>query len=237
MKNIISCAIVVIILVLLSSCGPVALNPTPVGAPETQVVKPDQEYIINVGDKLDFKFFYNPELNEQTDVRPDGRVSLQLVQEVMAAGRTPADLTKELKEKYAADLTNPEVTVIVRSFSGHKVFVDGEVGKPGIVAVVDSTTVMQAIAQVGGLKETARPNEVVIIRKGPNGHGMVIPVNLKAVISGTDMKQDICLAPYDIVYVPKSSIAMTDKWIDEYVVKTVGSIAQFAFWNETFNNR
>ncbi|MGA3115088.1 MAG: polysaccharide biosynthesis/export family protein [Syntrophobacteraceae bacterium] len=236
MKNSIRRATVIIILVFLSSCysGPVVLNPTPVGAPGTQVVQTDQEYIINVGDKLNLKFFYNPELNEEIDVRPDGRISLQLVQEVVAAGRTPAELTKELKEKYSSDLTNPEVTVIVRSFNAHKVFVDGEVGKPGLVGLVGSMTVLQAIANSGGLKETARPNEVVIIRKGPDGKPMAIPVNLQAVISGTDINQDIGLAPYDIVYVPKSNIAMTDKWMDEYVTKTVGVFASFAYWYGLF---
>ena len=236
MKNSIYCAIVVTILVFLSSCyrGPVVQNPTPVGAPGTQVVQPDPEYRINVGDKLDFKFFYNPELNEQTDVRPDGRVSLQLVQEVVAAGRTPAELTKDLKEKYASDLANPELTVIVRSFNAHKVFVDGEVNKPGLVGLVGPTTVLQAIAQSSGLKETARPDEVVIIRKGPDGKPMAIPVNLQAVLSGTDINQDISLAPYDIVYVPKSNIAMTDKWFDEYITKTVGSFSSFGYWYMIF---
>ncbi len=233
MKNIISCVITAFTLVFLISChrGPVVLNPTPVGAPGTQVIQTDEEYRINIGDKLDIKFFYNPELNEQTEVRPDGRISLQLVQEIFVAGRTPGELTKELKEKYASDLAKPEVTVMVRSFNAHKIYVDGEVNKPGVIGLVGSMTVLQAIAQASGLKETARPDEVVIVRKGPDTKPMAIPVNLEVVISGMDMKQDINLAPYDLVYVPKSNIAMTNKWVDEYIRKTITAVpSEFAIW-------
>jgi protein involved in polysaccharide export with SLBB domain len=74
------------------------------------------EYRIQIGDQLDIKFFYNPTLNEQVTVRPDGRFSLQLIQEVVAAGLTPAALTRELTDRYALNLKQPEVTVIVRSF-------------------------------------------------------------------------------------------------------------------------
>jgi len=73
-----------------------------------------------VGDQLEIKFFYDTELNEQVIVRPDGRISLQLVHEVMAAGLTPADLTKLLTAKYAAELKKPELTVIVRSFGARR---------------------------------------------------------------------------------------------------------------------
>ena len=168
-------------------------------------------------------------------MRPDGRISLQLVDDIAVAGRTPTEVNQELKEKYAYDLTNPKVTVIVRSFNAHKIFIDGEIGKPGLVGLVGSMTVMQAIANSGGLKETARPSEIVVIRKGWDGRGMVIPVNLEAVLSGKDLKQDINLAPYDIVFIPKSSIAMTDKWIDEYINRTIGSLAQFAMWYGLFS--
>lgn len=232
-KNIASYVTTVFILMFLFSChrGPVVLNPTPVGAPGTQVVQPDQEYKINVGDKLDIKFFYNPELNEQVEVRPDGRISLQLVQEITVANRTAAEVTQELKTKYSSDLSNPELTVIVRSFNAHKIYVDGEVNKPGVMGLVGPMTAMQAIAQASGLKETARTNEIVVIRKGKDGQSMAIPINLEAVTSGSDMKQDISLAPYDLVFVPKSDIAMTNKWVDQYIKQTILVLPQeFAIW-------
>lgn len=214
-------ALFFLVLPLAGCSGPVVKNPTPVGSKWTQVEYPDAEYRLQVGDELDIKFFYNPELNEKVVVRPDGRISLQLINEVKAAGMTPEELTKELEKQYEAELATPEVTVIVRSFSAFKVYVDGEVMRPGIVALNTPMSVFQSIAFAGGVKETARTNEVVIIRRGTENKLAAIPINLDTVIDGTDMRQDIALVPYDIVYVPKSPIANAAKWVDMYLRKTI----------------
>ena len=84
----------------------------------------EQEFKIQVGDELDIKFFYNAGLNEQVIVRPDGRISLQLVQEIVAAGLTPAELTNVLVEKYSGELQRPVITVIVRAFGAQIIYVD-----------------------------------------------------------------------------------------------------------------
>ncbi|GKT10551.1 polysaccharide biosynthesis/export family protein [Desulforhabdus sp. TSK] len=215
-------AMLLILLLTACSTGPVVKNPTPVGSPAaTFSHKPAAEYRINTGDQLDIKFFYNPELNEQLVVRPDGKISLQLIEEVMAAGRTPAELTEELKQKYTDELANPVLTVIVRSFTAQKVYVDGEVNKPGVVELVGPFTVLQSIAFSGGLRDTARTNEVVVIRRDNDYKPMAIPVNLRTVIDGTDMRQDIVLAPYDIVFVPKSPIGNAATWVDLYLRRTI----------------
>jgi len=86
-------------------------------------------YIIQAGDQLDIKFFYNPELNDSVTVRPDGKISLQLVDEVQAAGQTPAQLDDFLTEKYAKELRKPVITVIVKSFASQRVYVGGEVNR------------------------------------------------------------------------------------------------------------
>ena len=85
------------------------------------------------GDQLEVKFFYNPELNEQVIVRPDGRISLQLANEIMVAGLTPLELTDLLKKKYSTEISKPEITIIVRTFTSQRVFVDGEVNRAGLV--------------------------------------------------------------------------------------------------------
>ena len=90
-----------------------------------------EEYRIQAGDLLDIKFFYNPTLNEQVTVRPDGLISLQLIKSTEAAGLTPEQLTDRLKKEYSAQLKEPDIAVIVRSFAAQRVFVDGEVAKPG----------------------------------------------------------------------------------------------------------
>ena len=107
-------------------------NTIPLGAPGTIVPPVQEEYKINVSDKLSIKLFYNPELNQEVVVRPDGRITLQLVNEVKVLGLTPAKVSEVLTENYAKYLAQPpEVSVIVNSFAGQKVFVGGEVARSG----------------------------------------------------------------------------------------------------------
>lgn len=187
--------------------------------PWPELFTPDTNYKIQVGDTLDIKFFYNPELNEkELPVRPDGRISLQLIDEVSASGLTPDNLKTLLKKKFeATELKNVEIAVVVRSFSHQKVFVDGEVNAPRLVPIMGQLTVMQAIAQAVGMKDTARRWEVIVIRHGRDHKPMITTVNLDKVLDGTDLSQDILLMPFDIVYVPKSPIANVDLWVDLYI--------------------
>ncbi len=219
------------LLLLLIACTHVVKNPTPLSQHSIQTSPyTEQEYRIQVGDQLDIKFFYNPELNEQVTVRPDGRISLQLVREIMTADLTPAELTDLLTKKYAKELKMPEVTVIVRSFGSQRVYVDGEVAKPGIVPLVGFVTVLQAISQAGGMKDSARMSEVVLIRRGTDNKPLTLQVNAQKVIDGTDMSQDIALKPFDIVYVPKSPIANVNVWVDQYIRKNIPISTGFGYY-------
>jgi len=210
------------VLFILFACSPVVKNPTPLHHQAVQAsLNSEKEYRIQVGDQLDIKFFYNPELNEQVTVRPDGRISLQLVHEVMVAGLTPSELTQRLKQKYAPELKKPEIAVIVRSFGAYKIYVDGEVNKSGMFPIVGYMTVLQAISQAGGMKDTARTSEVVIIRRGEFNKPLAFQLNLRKVVDSTDMSQDIALQPFDIVYVPKSAIANVNTWVDQYIRKNI----------------
>src|SRR5665811_308373 len=98
-------------------------EPSPVSADAQKAPPPAEEYRIQAGDQLDIKFFYNKDLNEQVTVRPDGRISLQLVRSIVAAGLTPEQLTDQLTKAYSAQIKDPEVAVIVRSFSSQRVYV------------------------------------------------------------------------------------------------------------------
>ena len=220
-----------LVLLFLTGCAPVVKNPTPLSQHSIQTSPyTEQEYRIQVGDQLDIKFFYNPELNEQVTVRPDGRISLQLVREMMTAGLTPAELTDLLTKKYAKELKMPEVTVIVRSFGGHKIYVDGEVTKPGMFSLIGFMTVLQAISQAGGMKDSARMSEVVLIRRGTDNKPLTLQVNAQKVIDGTGMSQDIALKPFDIVYVPKSPIANVNVWVDQYIRKNIPISTGFGYY-------
>jgi len=206
--------------ILLTSCT--ANNIVTSGPAATySAASPLKEYRIQTGDQLDIKFFYNPELNEQVTVRPDGRISLQLSPEITAAGLTPAQLTESLVKNYEKELANPGITVMVRSFSSQRVYVDGEVYKPGMVNLAGPLTVLQSIAEAGGFKDTAKPSQVLVIRKTNDSKPMAIAVDLENVRNAASGSQDILLAPYDIVYVPKSTIANVNQFIDQYIRKNI----------------
>ncbi|MHB8109138.1 MAG: polysaccharide biosynthesis/export family protein [Syntrophorhabdaceae bacterium] len=224
------------IVVLLAACAPNSvINPASISQMEQQSREyPQREYLISPGDNLDIKFMNNPEFNElNVPVRPDGRISLVLAPELKAAGLTPGQLREELIQKYSSELKKPEVTVIIRNFSDQKVFIDGEVQVPGLVELKGPTTVMRAIAMARGVRESARLSNVIIIRKDFEGKPMAANLDLRQVINGTDMSQDIRLMPYDIVYVPKSNIARIDKFVDEYINRIVPG--GFPGW-QTFAN-
>jgi polysaccharide biosynthesis/export protein len=200
------------------STGPLVSHPAPIPQMDKQAQAASvQEYRITRGDMLDIKFLYNPELNEQVPVRPDGRISLQIVKDVPVVGLTPAELTNILTEKYAAELKKPEITVIVRQFTSQKVFVDGEVSRRGLILLASPMTVFEAIAQAGGFTEYARKDEIIIIRRYQDKTPKITVVDMDKFVDGTDFGQDIMLAPYDIVYVPKSAIGNVNTWVDHYI--------------------
>ncbi len=169
------------------------------------------------------------DLNDRVVVRPDGRVALQLLGDVPVADRTPGDVTALLKERYGAVLGPVDVAVILRSFAAQKVYVGGEVGQPGVVDSVAPLTVLQAISRTGGMKETARVDEIVIIRRQADGRGLAIPVNLSKAIDGSDIGQDIALMPFDIVYVPKSGVSNVNQWVDQYIRRNIPIPLNFGF--------
>jgi len=174
-------------------------------------------YRIQPGDQLDIKFFYNPELNETVTVRPDGKISLQLVDEVQAAGLKPSQLDKVLTERYAYELKKPVIAVIVKSFGGQRIYVGGEVNRQGLIMLAGNMTPLQAVLNSGGFKETANPESAIIIRKGLDNRPVPIRMNLDDAMQGKTGSADFLLQPDDIVYVPKSAIAKANKFVNQYI--------------------
>jgi protein involved in polysaccharide export with SLBB domain len=206
---------------LFTACATTVRNP--VHLPPAATSQPAQvaEYRIQSGDQLDVKFFYNPELNEQLIVRPDGRISLQLANDIMAAGLTPLELTDLLKKKYSAEIDKPEIVIIVRTFTSQRVFVDGEVNKAGLVPLIEPMTVLQSISQAGGIKDTAWLNGVIVIRRTPGNKLITMQLDLVKAINNSDISEDVTLRSNDIVYVPKSTIANINVWVDQYIRKNI----------------
>jgi polysaccharide biosynthesis/export protein len=223
-RSVVALGLLVFALMLGACGGPVAGNPASIeqaNALSTRAAA--SEYRLQPGDELDIRFYYNPELNTSILVRPDGRISLPLANEVQAAGLTPSGLTQRLRSAYEQELRRPELTVIVRSFNSQKVFVGGEVASPGVIQALGPLSVLQSVTQAGGFKETARLSEVLVIRRDPSSPSepIVIPVDISSVVDGSETNQDIPLMPFDVVFVPKSPIANVNKFVDQYIRQNI----------------
>lgn len=189
-------------------------------APNTATVASSGEpipYFIQPGDQLDIKFFYNSEINETVTVRPDGKISLQLIDEVQAAGLKPSQLDDVLTEKYGQELRKPVITVIVRSFGSQRVYVGGEVNKQGLINLRADMTPLQAVLNAGGFRETAKPESAIVIRKGLDNRPVPIKMDLTDAMYGKSGSADFLLQPHDIVYVPKTAIAKANKFVNQYI--------------------
>ncbi len=216
---------------LLASCGAVVQNPVSLTDPRVQAnVFPQPAYRIQVGDDLDIRFFYNPELNDRVIVRPDGYITLQLIGDQMILNMTPGELTSLLQQRYEPIIQRTAITVAVRGFAAQRFYVDGEVNKPGLFPLTGQVTVLQAIALAGGCKDTARLNEIILIRRGPKNEPMAIPINVKEIIDNKNMSQDILLLPYDVVYLPKSPIADVNKWVMLYIKNNLPITPGFGYY-------
>lgn len=200
-------------------CGPKHV-PAPAGLYPTLTENPRpalEPYVLQVGDELGIKFYTNPELNEDVTVRPDGMISLQLVDDVLAAGRSPAELDADLTKRFTGELADPQVSVIVKKAAGHRMYVDGEVKTPGEVIVVGGMTLYQAIQKAGGLTETAHRKQIILIRKDAEGHPFGTAIDIRPIQSGADPGVDVPVQPLDIVFVPRSKIAEVDLFVKQYI--------------------
>lgn len=211
-------AVLAATLALAGCAQKVPKNPPP-QAPELAGGAP---YVLKAGDVLDIRFYKTPELNVEVPIRSDGKISLELLGDVPAGGLQPAELAKDITQRYSKELTSPRVTVIVRSFGG-QVYVGGEVKDPKMVPFIKGMTALQAIDTSGGFANTARLTHVVLIRlEGDHYVGHTLP--LKQVLTGDDTSVDVPLQPFDIVYVPRSRIANVNLFVEQYIKNNLPSI-------------
>jgi protein involved in polysaccharide export with SLBB domain len=173
-------------------------------------------YRLQTGDDLTIKVFNRPELEETLRIRPDGKLSLVLLPDIQAAGCTPSALEQTLTKRYAEFFQDPRVTVIVRSFANQKVYVSGEVGQPGMIALTGELTALNAVLQAGGFKNSARTDSVILLRKDEHDQPLARRLNLRDVLH-KGKAGDVVLQPFDVVYVPKSRIAKVDQFVEQWV--------------------
>lgn len=160
-------------------------------------------------------------------IRPDGAVSAPLIQDLRAEGLTIPEFTNVVNAKYRAIIPEMKVSVLLREIVGNLVFVDGEVARPGVFNIKGPITVQHAIALAGGTKETAEPRTILVVSKGPDGKFIARTTDLTKMTSASDY----VLNRNDLVYVPMSTIARADVWVDQNIRK----LLIFTGWNLGIN--
>ncbi|MGZ8797049.1 MAG: polysaccharide biosynthesis/export family protein [Thermoanaerobaculia bacterium] len=158
-------------------------------------------YVIGPEDVLSVVFWRDKDMTGEVSVRPDGKISLPLLNDVQAAGLTPAQLRDRLIEASKQYFEDPSVTVVVKQMNSRKVFITGEVNKPGPYPLLGPTTVLQLISIAGGLRDYADSKKILIVRT-ENGRPMSYLFNYKDVVSRKNLRQNIELKPGDTVIVP-----------------------------------
>lgn len=166
-------------------------------ADEPAPVEALPEYRIGIDDVLDVAVWNVAELQKTVPVRPDGKISLPLVNDVAAAGLTPMELREQLTKKIATFVQNPDVSVVVREIRSLKVSVIGQVRTPGRYDIKGRSTVLDALAQAGGFTEFAARRKITIIRSAQRLH-----FDYDAAVSKASVKSNLLIQPGDIVVVP-----------------------------------
>lgn len=172
------------------------------------------EYIIVPGDVLHLNFGINPmgdrDVIREVSVRPDGRITVFPVGDVVAAGLTPRELQAALVRLLSSDLRDPRVTVEVAEFAGNMVHVLGQVNTPGAVKAGPFMTVLQAVAGAGGFRDDAARNSVLVFHRDGARTVRVTRVRLDRAIKAGDLSRDLPVGRFDIVYVPRNTISNID---------------------------
>jgi polysaccharide export outer membrane protein len=159
---------------------------------------PPPGYTIGPSDRLSIVFWRDTEISSEVVVRPDGLISLPLLNDVAAAGLTPDQLRERLLAAAARFIDEPAATVVVKEINSRRVFITGSVEKPGAYPLNGPTTVLQLIATAGGLREFVSGKNIIIVR---NGNARV-KFNYRDVVAGKRLQQNIDLRPGDTVIVP-----------------------------------
>lgn len=190
----------------LAQVGP-AQSPSSADAPASSALSPDEEasYVIGPGDQLQVFVWRNPELSTTVPVRPDGKISTPLVNDLVAVGKSPAQLSKDIEQVLGEYIRSPQVSVIVlQARSAYsEVRVVGEVLRPQAVPYRSGMTVLDVVLAVGGLNPYAAGNRTKLIRK-ENGKDTEIRVKLEDLLNDGDMSQNVPVKPGDVLVVPQS---------------------------------
>jgi protein involved in polysaccharide export with SLBB domain len=211
------------------SAGTAYTSPDPKAMPPPMAREAEGDYIIQRGDTLALKFYYHPDNDQDAVVREDGKILLPLVGDVQAAGLTPEQLSDQLVARYSKTLRDPKVSVAVKNSIQKEVYVGGEVGRPGLIPYRRGMTAVQAIMEAGGPKDTARVDQVVFMQKVRENHYLVSKIDLAKVLEDGETSADPPVGPADVVFVPKSTIAKMNLFVQQYILNLLPIRPSLAF--------
>ena len=181
--------------------GAPAQKPNTPAQPAVSASPVDADYKIGPQDVLRIDVWKEPDISRVIPVRPDGKISLPLLNDVQASGLTAMELAASLRESLSKYLTNPQVTVTVNEINSRRVYITGEVIHPGIFPLLPNMTVLQALSSAGGFTQFAKLKSIYVLRT-ESGKQVKHPFNYKEVVKGNLAEQNISLLPGDVIVVP-----------------------------------
>ncbi|MGH9733367.1 MAG: polysaccharide biosynthesis/export family protein [Candidatus Acidiferrales bacterium] len=176
-------------------------DPSSHAQPTQKSATSNPNYVIGAQDVLNVDVWKEPELTREVPVRPDGKISLPLLNDVQAAGLTPTKLADEISEGLKKYITDPQVTVIVSAINSQRVYILGEVTRAGAYPLLPGMTVLQALSSAGGFTEFANSKKIYVLRQN-KGKQEKFPFNYKDVVSGKNTQENITLEAGDTIVVP-----------------------------------
>ena len=192
-----------LVVALLSACASGGGSSEAPPAPQQAAI---DDYLIGVDDVVQVTVWRNPELGITVPVRPDGKISVPLIGDVMAGGRTPSQVSADIQEKLAAFVRDPQVAVILTALNSHeylsRVRVTGAVRQPISIPYRQGMTVLDAVLAAGGVNEFAAPDRSSLYRKA-EGHTTSHAIRLDKIINRGDLSTNFTVAPGDVITVPE----------------------------------
>jgi polysaccharide export outer membrane protein len=173
----------------------------------------NQRYQLHSADVLQLTFPYTPEFNQNVTVQPDGYISLRGAEDIHVQGQTLPEVSRSLGIAYSRVLHDPVINIELKDFEKPYFIVGGEVGHPGKFDLRDETTVAQAVAIAGGLKDSAKHSQVLLFHRVPKGWMQVKRVNLKKMLNDANLEEDAYLQAGDFLYIPKNTFSKIQRFI------------------------
>ena len=190
----------------------------PVAPPYPSWTDTDEAYRFYPGDEIEIQVIGATELSRSLTVGPDGRIYPQLLEPIMVADRTPQELRAILEQGYARQLKNPTVNIVPKSFVSQKIFIGGEVSKPGIYELNGEIDPLQAIIMSGGFMNSAKREEIVVLRRGVGGQPFMRTYDLKSVFASPEgFAQLPRLRRFDVVWVPRSRVSEVGLFTQQFL--------------------